>query len=182
MSKIELSSDRENSIRDSFKDQDVDFEYPNNVEDFTDLLEIYKRKKSGCNENYLSENMILDRVIVMDDVSGLADKSEEFANFLTVSRKYKLTYRYIFHKIYPTRQHWQMILSQTKIFNFFPGSVQASAIIRILSPFTSRYKHTYIPHRDLWINRLYFQISNSTQRQCLKIDTRDVNDLGRGKI
>ena len=29
--------------------------------------------------------MILHRVIVMDDVSGLADRSEEFANFLTVS-------------------------------------------------------------------------------------------------
>ena len=32
--------------------------------------------------------MILDKVIVMDNVSGLADKSDEFANFLTVSRKY----------------------------------------------------------------------------------------------
>ena len=29
--------------------------------------------------------MILDKLIVMDDVSGLADKSDEFANFLTVS-------------------------------------------------------------------------------------------------
>ena len=29
--------------------------------------------------------MILDKVIVMDDVSGLTDKSDEFANFLTVS-------------------------------------------------------------------------------------------------
>ena len=152
------------------------------MEDFTDLLEIYKRKKSGCNENYLSENMILDRVIVMDDVSGLADKSEEFANFLTVSRKYKLTYRYIFHKIYPTRQHWQMILSQTKIFNFFPGSIQATAIIRILSSFASRYKHTYIPRRDVWINRLYLEISNSSQKQCLTRDTRDVNDLGPAKL
>ena len=35
--------------------------------------------------------MILDKVIVMDNVSGLADKSDEFANFLTVSRKYGLT-------------------------------------------------------------------------------------------
>ena len=31
--------------------------------------------------------MVLDKVIVMDEVSGLADKSDEFANFLTVSRK-----------------------------------------------------------------------------------------------
>ena len=75
-----------------------------------------------------------------------------------------------------------MILSQTKIFNFFPGLIQATAIIRILSSFASRYKHIYIPHRDLWINRLYLEISNLTQKQCLTIDTRDVNDLGPAKF
>ena len=85
--KIELSAEREDSIKDCFKDHIVDFKYLSGVEDFNDLLEIYKRKKSDCNENCLGENTILDRVIVMDDVSGLADKSEEFANFLTVSRK-----------------------------------------------------------------------------------------------
>ena len=41
ISKIELSSDRENNIRDYFKDQHVDFKYPNNV-DFNELLEIYQ--------------------------------------------------------------------------------------------------------------------------------------------
>ena len=54
--------------------------------------------------------MILDRLIVMDDLSGLADRSEEFANFLTVSQKYGLSCVYIFHTIYPTRQHGQMML------------------------------------------------------------------------
>ena len=72
--------------------------------------------------------------------------------------------------------------SQTKIFNFFPGSIQALSIIRILSSFASRYKHNYIPHRNLWINRLYFEISNSTQKQCLTIDTRDFNDLGPARF
>ena len=89
------------------------------MENFNDLLEIFKRKKSSFNENYLGENMILDRVIVMNNVSDLADRSEKFANFLTVSRKYGLTFLYIFNTIYWTRQHWQMILSQTKIFDFF---------------------------------------------------------------
>ena len=126
--------------------------------------------------------MVLDRLIVMDDVSGLAARSEEFANFLTVSRKFRLTCVYIFQTIYLTRQHWQMRLSQTKIFNFFPGSVQAFSIIRILSSFCNRYGHNYIPHRDPWIDWLYFEISNSTQKQCLTIDTRDVNDLGPAKF
>ena len=88
--KSELSTDRENNVRDCFKDQYVDFKYPNNFENFNDLLEIkYQRKRSDYNENYLGENMILDRLVVMDDVSGLADRSEEFANFLNVSGKYR---------------------------------------------------------------------------------------------
>ena len=88
--------------------------------------------------------MVLDKVIVMDDVSGLADRSNQFAIFLSVTRKYGLACVYIFHTIYPTRQNWQMIMSQTKIFNFFPGSVQASSVQRVLSSFASRYKNNYI--------------------------------------
>ena len=141
-----------------------------------------REKKLSCNKYCLGESMVLDRFIVMDDVSHLAHRSEKFANFLTVSRKFDLKCVYIFYTIYPTRQHWQMIFSQTKIFNFFPGLVQASSIIRILSSFCNRYGHNYIPHRDLWINQLYFGISNSTQKQCLTIDTRDVNDPGLAKF
>ena len=105
ISKVELSTDRESNIRDCFKDQNVDFKYPNNVEDFNNLLEVYKRKTSSDHESYLSENVILDRVIVMDDVSGIANRSEEFAYFLSVSQKYGLTCVYIFNTIYLTRQH-----------------------------------------------------------------------------
>ena len=67
----------------------------------------------------MGENTLLDRLIVMDDVLGLAGKSTDFANFLTVSRTFRFTCVYIFHTIYLTRSNWQMILSQTKIFIFF---------------------------------------------------------------
>ena len=117
----------------------------------------------------------------MDDISGLADRSETFSSFLTVSSKLRLTCVYVFHTIYPGRQHWQMIISQTKIFNIFPGSVQASTIIGMLSSFCIRYRYNYMPKRDLWINRLYFDISNSGTKQCLTIDTKDINDLGPAK-
>ena len=80
---------------------------------------MYKLKKAEYIENDLGENNVLDEVILMDDVSGLADKSDELADFLTVSRKYGVLCGYIFHTVYPTRQNWQMIMSQTKIFNFF---------------------------------------------------------------
>ena len=182
VSKIELSIDREENIRDCFKDQIINFEYPITVDKFDDLLEKFTRKKATYTENDLGANTDLDKIIVMDDVSGLADKSNDFANFLTVSRKCGLTCVYIFHTIYPTRQNWQMIMSQTKIFNFFPDSVHASSVIKILSSFASRYKHNYIANRNLWTNRLYYEISNSNQKQCLTIDTRDVNELGPRKV
>ena len=161
-----VSKEKEENTRDCSKDEAVDFDYPTNVEDFNDLLETYQQIKANYNENYLGRNMTLDRLTVMDDVSALADELEEFANFLTVSRKYRLTCVYIFHTLYPTRQCRQMIWSQTKIFNFFPRSVQVSSIIRILLSFTSRYKQTYyVPHQNLWINGIYFEISNSRQKK-----------------
>ena len=122
---------------------------------------MYLQKKANYSENYLGENIILDKLVAMDDVSSLDDRSEKFAIFLTVSRKYGLTCVYIFHTLYPTRQHWQMILSQTKFLNFFPGSVQTSSITRILSYF-ARYKYKMEP-QNLRINRLYFEISNCKQ-------------------
>ena len=87
ISKTELSKDREENIRDCFTDQVIEFDNPNNVEEFDDLLEMRRLRKAEYTENNLGENMMLDKVIVMDDVSGLADKSDEFANFLTVSSK-----------------------------------------------------------------------------------------------
>ena len=105
ISKIELSKDRKDNIRSCFTDQIVKFDYPNNVEKFDDLLETYRLKKVEYIERDLGVNMVLDKVIVMDDVSGLADRSNDSANFLTVSRKYGVTCVYIFHKIYPARQN-----------------------------------------------------------------------------
>ena len=116
ISKIELSRERETNIKECFVDQDVQFNYPNNLEDFDYLLEMGKRNKATYIENDLGEKRLLDKLIVMDDVFGLADKSDDFANFLTVSRKYGITGIYIFHTIYCNRQNWQMVMSQTEIF------------------------------------------------------------------
>ena len=115
ISKIELSKDREENIRNCFLDQTVNFDYRNSVEKFDDLLKIYRLKKADHTKNDLGKNMTLDKLIVMNDVSGLSDsqklgKSEEFAKFLTASRKYGLTYVCIFHTMYPIRQNWQMIM------------------------------------------------------------------------
>ena len=52
----------------------------------------------------------------------------------------------------------------------------------MLSSFASRYKNTYIPNRNIWVNKLSFDISNSKVKECLTIDTRDINDLGPSKF
>ena len=118
----------------------------------------------------------------MDDVSGLADKSEDFSNFLTVSRKCGFSCVYIFHTIYPGRQSWEMIMAETHIFNFFPGSIHSGRILKTLSLFANRERTTYLQNQQVWLNRLYFQISNSKEKQCLTVHTRDVNDLSPGKF
>ena len=75
-----------------------------------------------------------------------------------------------------------MIMAQTHIFNFFLGSIHSGKILKTLSYFAGRYKNTYVPSRSVWINKLYFDISTSKQKQCLTVDTRPIKDLGPGKF
>ena len=168
-----MSSERENAIRESFKDQDVYFNYPADLDQFNYLIGNFTQEKSDYvdnNDNEIGENLRVNELIVMDDVSGLADKSADFSNFLTVSRKYGFSCVYVFHTIYPGRQSWEM--SQTHIFSFFPGSVHSSRILKTLALFASIQKNTYLPNQQVWLNKLYFKISNSKEKRCLKIDTR----------
>ena len=183
VSKIYLEPDREEAIRNCFVDQNVQFAYPNNIDDFNNLIDSFMSEKSpSVSENDLGELPLINKLIIMDDVSGLADKSEDFSNFLTVSRKYSFSCVYVFHTIYPGRQSWEMIMSQTHIFNFFPGSIHSGRILKTLSLFARRQKHNYFPNNQVWLNKLYFQIYNSNGKKCLTVDTRDVNDLGPGKF
>ena len=164
VSKIVLSNEREDFIRDSFTDQKVHFSYLRNLDNFSYLLENFTQDKSEYIDNELGENLLVNKLIITDDVSGLADKSQEFSNFLTIPRKYGFSCLYVFHTIYPGRQNWEMIMSQTHIFNFFPGSIHSNRILKTLSLFASRQKQTYLPNQQVWLNKLYFQISNSKEK------------------
>ena len=104
----------------------------------------FTQEKSEYVDSALGENSLINKLIVMDDVSGLADKSQDFSNFLTVSRKYGFSCVYVFHTIYPGRQNWEMIMSQTHIFNIFPGSIHTSRILKTLALFARRQKNTFI--------------------------------------
>ena len=107
MSKIRLSGEREDVIRESFSKQTVKFTYPNNLDEFNYLIDFFMSKKMlESNSNSSQGEIEVDKLIVMDDVSGLADRCEDFSNFLTVSRKYRFSCVYVFHTIYPGRQSW----------------------------------------------------------------------------
>ena len=73
----------------------------------------------SINEAEYVEDKKIQCLIVMDDVSGLAKRSNTFANFLTVSRKFGYHYAYIFHIIPPEKEIWKKIILQTKVFNIF---------------------------------------------------------------
>ena len=91
-SKILLSKEREGQMRNCFVDEHADFKYVETIDEFEDLVEhIQKKKKKNSNENRVGESIEFDCPFVLDDVSGLADRSDTFANFLTVSRKLRLT-------------------------------------------------------------------------------------------
>ena len=182
VSKIALSEEREDAIRNSFDKHEVHFSYPQNVDDFNYLIESFMRSKSEYRNSGMGEEMAITQLIVMDDVSGLADKSNNFSNFLTVSRKYGFSCLYVLHTIYPTRQNWEMIMTQTHIFNFFPGSIHSRKISKTLSLYASRYKNSYVSSQNVWLNRLYFDISTSKEKQCLTNDTKPINDLESGKF
>ena len=81
--KINLSEEREESIRVSFKDQNVYFHYPSDLEDFNFLISDFTQKKSSYTDenNVLGENLIVNKLIVMDEVSGLADNLKIFRIF-----------------------------------------------------------------------------------------------------
>ena len=75
--------------------------------------------KDNVKTTLFGENKKLDLLIVMDNVSGAADVSKKFANFLTVSRKLGYHCVYVFYVITPSTHIWQKITSQTNIFNMF---------------------------------------------------------------
>ena len=91
-----LSKEREEQIKNCFVDEKVDFKYVENIVEFDDLLEHIQKRKLRCNENNFGEKIELDCLILLDDVSGLADRSDTFANVLTVSRKFGLKCVYVF--------------------------------------------------------------------------------------
>ena len=190
VSGIQLNESREAEIESNFSCE-ISFFYPNDISELADLIEEFKlevetEKTETDNQNdnvtIFGEIINRDRLIVFDDVSGLADNSNKFANFLTVARKYKYNCVYIFHTIYPEKATWKTILSQTNIFNIFPASVSLNSVKRILDGSCVRKTTKYIPRSLLWINRLFIELANKSQKVCLTLDCSNSNRDGPSRF
>ena len=180
----------------------MDFYYPRNKGQFDNLLEYFKTKSTSSDENveendtHSDENNEVDvmydkgygekskrnRLIVMDDVSGLADTTSKFASFLTVARKFGYHCVYIFHTIHPEKSIWT-ILSQTNLLNIFPASVPIGTVKKILEANCIRRTTKYIPVNSLWITKLFVQLANNeNEKTCLTIDCTGFNPNGPGRF
>ena len=98
--------------------------------------------RTECGKTF-GKKTVCDRLIIMDDVSGLADESKKFAAFLAVTRKCNYNCVYIFHAVFPEKSNWRLILPQTNIFNIFPVSVPINSVRKILEG-ASQEKHKNI--------------------------------------
>ena len=80
--KINLLNNREEKIRQCFSYTKVELHYPNDVADLNLIIETFQKEtydedeKANDNDNcnIFGENKKFDKLIVMDDISGLADK------------------------------------------------------------------------------------------------------------
>ena len=188
LSGIRLNRKREAEIESNFSCE-VNFAYPNDKEELADKIEEYKLESESENDddnidnvNIFGENKKRDKLIIFDDVSGLADDSKKFCSFLTIARKYNYNCIYAFHTIYTEKSNWKTILSQTNIFNIFPASVPISSVKKILELSCIRKTSKYIPQSSLWISRLFIELANKNDKICLTLDCSNINTDGPGRF
>ena len=116
---MDINKRREAEIQSCF---DNEVEFHKNIDEpdrLADLIEKFKLRTSdlidNINDSVFGEKISMDRLIVMDNVLGVVDNRKKFADFLTVSRKYKYYCIYVFHVIAPETPIWKKNLSQTNI-------------------------------------------------------------------
>ena len=186
ISGIDTDKKREAEIQSYFSNE-IEVHIAKELDELDSLLETFKlqyREETSDNDNVnnsFGENKKLDRLIIMDNVSGNADVSKKFANFLTVSRKFGYNCVYVFHVIVPASQVWQRIISQTNVFNIFLASVPHNRVAKIIQSNCILQSKKYVPARSLWLNRVFTDLANSHEKHCLRIDCGYVNKNGAGR-
>ena len=159
ISGIDIGEKREARIQSCFSNE-TEIHIAKGPDELDALIETLKlRTHDVVDENddvnsLFGENKKMDRVIVMANVSGVADISRKFATFLTVSRKFGYHCVYVFYVI-ATSQIWQKIISQSNIFDIFPSSVLQNSDVKILQCNCIIQSKKYVPICSLWLNRVF---------------------------
>ena len=176
VSGTEISKTRESEMQSCFSN-DVELHPAPDTHSLKSFIETFKLKTQdlaeddvNINDYVYGEKIIMDRLIVMDDVSGIADSCKEFAGFLTVSRKYRYHCVYVFHIIILNKEIWQKIISETNIFNIFPCSVPYNTVSKILQNNCVQQTTKYVPVCSMWLNRVFIDLANTNQKNCLTND------------
>ena len=149
-------------------------------------LDFIQRKRDAKSKDNISigEDNVCNKLIVMDKVTDLADKLDNFRNFLTVSRKVNLTCVYIFHKLTQSEVAGKWFFHKPKFLIFFLALCKPHYWLKlcllIVTDTNTATFHTEIPG---WTTYIFFEISNSSKKQCLTIVMRyNVNNLGPAKF
>ena len=124
VSGIEISKSREAEIQPCFSNN-VEFYPAPDTDSLRTLIETFKLRTQdliddvNINDSMYGEKKVMDRLIVMDDVSGIADSCKKFSDFLTVGRRYRYHCVYVFHIIIPNKETWQKLFRKQTFLIFF---------------------------------------------------------------
>ena len=159
VSGIVIDKKREAEIQSYFKNE-TEVHIAQDQDKLNSLTDTFKQRSHENYDNshvnsYFGENRKMDRLIITDDVSGIADISKIFSNFLTVSWTFEYNCVYVFHVIVPSSQVWQKVISQTNIFNIFPASAPFNTVAKIIQSNCILQSKKYVPARSLWLNRVF---------------------------
>ena len=98
----EIDEQREAEIQSCFSNN-VEFHFITEPDELTSLIEKFKLRTRDIanNENnfVFGEKIKMDRLIVMDDISGIANSCQKFVESSMVCRKYWYHCVYVFHII-----------------------------------------------------------------------------------
>ena len=180
ISQIGLSKQREAEIDSCFEPK-VEFYRPQDEYDlkktFTDLENLYKErveknKIAQSESSGMGEHVERDSLIVLDDFSGLADKSPSFVTFMLVCRKFGYSLLYVFHKRVQSSPRWKDILSQTQIFCVFSSALDL--VINYLMKFVTRSGsgQSYVSRQQMWITNLVSALAKKFGYSCFCVDRR----------
>ena len=125
------------------------------------------------------EAIAINRLLVFDDQSTIADRSTVFANFMTRSRKFGFCTVSIFHDISTTKGVWASINSNAHRFILFQTGTTGN-ILKFLSEFQLFDRHSndgirYNSKKNNWLTNLYSSQVNTVGNHIL-IDTYCANN------